>query len=120
MAEHEPDMILIVTISNDLHALAVQKAVRSAGTEECYIIECDRIAQRNFMSFGINYAVLDRVLTSEGFHVSLSDATILWLRTLTSEQLLAVDVKDDSARSMIHNDCRGGLLGFLSVCFRGK
>ena len=56
-------MILILTVMDDLHALAVQQRIRSTGYGHCYIIECDRIAQRDFLRYGIDYG-LDSPRTS--------------------------------------------------------
>ena len=113
-------MILIVTINGDLHALTVQDALRRIGHGDCLIIECDRIAQCDALSFGINYDMNDRVITSGGQLVSIGDASVLWLRTVSGHQILDRPVDDEHARAIIENDARGGLLGYLSTHFRGR
>jgi glutathione synthase/RimK-type ligase-like ATP-grasp enzyme len=113
-------VILILTFTDDLHALAVQQCVRSTGYSHCYVIECDRIAQRDFLSYGINYGWSDRVLTSDGNPVSLSDATVIWLRRITSNQILQSEVEDENAQTIIKNDCGGALTGYLATHFHGK
>src|SRR5207302_1780468 len=117
---HQAAMILILTVTDDLHALAVQQRLRSAGYTHCYIIECDRIAQRDFLSYGINYGLSDRILTSDGNSVSLSDATVIWLRRVRSNQILQLEVEDENARTVINNDCGGALTGYLATHFHGK
>lgn len=111
--------ILILTVTDDLHAIVVQRHVRAAGHPECHIVECDRIAQRDFLSYGVNYPLGDRVLTSEGCRISISDATLGWLRRARSTQVID-RVVDDEANVVINNDCRGGLSGLLAAHFRGK
>lgn len=113
-------MILILTIAEDLHALAVQERLRSTGYTQCHIVECDSIAQRNFLSYGINYDLPDRILTSDGTFVPLSSATVIWLRRVSSNQVLKYNVDDDNVRTVINNDSRGALTGFLATHFHGK
>jgi hypothetical protein len=113
-------MIVILTVAEDLHALVVQKLVRAAGFWQCHIVECDRIAQRNFLSYGINFPVDDEILTSEDRRIALADATVMWLRRIRSEQSLRVEVADEGARGVINSDCSGALTGFLSTHFHGK
>ena len=113
-------MILIVTVAQDLHALAVQKHVREAGACDCHIVECDRVAQRPGITYAIGHSVQDTVLTSEDRAVSISEAAVLWLRTIRAEQILQHPVEDETAKAIINNDCRGGLLGLLATQFAGR
>lgn len=112
-------MIVILTIADDLHALVVQRQVRESGLLDCHIIECDRIAQRSSLSYGINYPVSDEISTSEGGKICLSDATLLWFRTIRAAQDYKFAV-EGTARAIIDNDCRGALLGYLATHFHGK
>lgn len=114
------EMILIVTVANDLHALSVRDALRSAGVRDCHIIECDRIAQRDVMSYGLNCSIEDRIVSSDGEAISVSDGEVLWLRTLASDQEISTEMPDESAVTVIENDCRGALVGYLSTHFHGK
>jgi glutathione synthase/RimK-type ligase-like ATP-grasp enzyme len=113
-------MILIVTVAGDLHALVIQRALRMGGYSNCFIVECDRVAQREALSFGLNCEIADRLLTSEGRHVSVADASIIWFRTMRLHQLLDNEVDSPDARVIVDNDCRGGLMGLLLTQFRGK
>jgi glutathione synthase/RimK-type ligase-like ATP-grasp enzyme len=118
--DHQAAMILILTVTDDLHALVVQQRLRSAHYSHCYIIECDQIAQRDFLSYGINYGLSDRILTSDGNPVALSDATVIWLRRARSNQILKLEVEDENARTVINNDSGGALTGYLATHFHGK
>jgi glutathione synthase/RimK-type ligase-like ATP-grasp enzyme len=113
-------MIVIVTVAQDLHALAVQERVRALGWPDCHIVECDRIAQRSSVTYSIGYSAPDRILTSEGQTIRVSEAKVLWLRTIRSSQILQHHVEDENAAALINNDCRGALLGLLATHFHGK
>jgi glutathione synthase/RimK-type ligase-like ATP-grasp enzyme len=110
--------ILIVSVAEDLHALTVQREVRESDAAECHIIECDRIAHRDSLSYGIGHDVTDRAVTSEGRSVRVSDAAVLWLRTIGPRQVVERQVSEDAA-IVIDNDCRGGLSGLLESRFKG-
>ena len=112
-------MIVIVTIADDLHALTVQHSLREHGYQDCHIIECDRIAQRRALTYGLNFDASDHIVTSSGDRISLSNATVLWLRTIATQQTLQREVEDDRSRALIDNDCRGALLGYLETHFKG-
>jgi hypothetical protein len=113
-------MIVIVTVAQDLHALAVQERVRALGWPDCHIVECDRIAQRSSVTYSFGYSAPDRILTSEGQAICVSEAKVLWLRTIRSSQILQHPVEDENAAALINNDCRGALLGLLATHFHGK
>jgi glutathione synthase/RimK-type ligase-like ATP-grasp enzyme len=113
-------VIVIVTATNDLHALVVQQELRKAGVGQCHIIECDRIAQRASLTYGVAYDIEDEIITSEGLSIALSQAAVLWLRRTRANQILDFPVADDSAREIINNDSRGGFTGLLATHFKGK
>lgn len=114
-------VIVIATAADDLHARIVKESVRSIrGHPECHIVECDRLSQREGVTYGVNYAVTDRVLTSERSIVSISDANIVWFRRTSPRQRLDLVVENEAARSLIDNDCRGALNGLLTTHFHGK
>jgi glutathione synthase/RimK-type ligase-like ATP-grasp enzyme len=113
-------MIIIVTVAQDLHAVAVQQHVRASGWPHCHIVECDRIAQRPCITYSIGDSTPDKILTSEDQTVRISDANVVWLRTIRSNQILQHPVEDETASAIINNDCRGALLGLLATHFRGK
>lgn len=113
-------MILITTATQDLHALLIQKTVRSMGFNDIHIIEIDRIAQRDFLSFGVNYATSDRVLTSEEKSVSISNSSVLWLRRTRANQILTHPLDCPDSETIISNDSRGGLTGLLNTHFKGR
>jgi glutathione synthase/RimK-type ligase-like ATP-grasp enzyme len=113
-------MIIIVTVAQDLHALAVQERIRASSSLDCHIIECDTVAQRASLTYSIGYFSPDSVLTSENQPIRVSNATVLWLRTVRSKQILRRPVENEIAAAIISNDSRGALLGLLATHFNGK
>jgi glutathione synthase/RimK-type ligase-like ATP-grasp enzyme len=114
-------MIVIVTATNDLHAIAIQGRVREFGYQDCHIVECDRLAQGDnvFYAIGLD-ADRDRVKTSEGIDISISQAELIWLRRLRANQVLARPLTQEEGYEIVNNDCRGALSGLLATKFRGK
>jgi hypothetical protein len=114
-------MILIVTATDDLHAVAVAQRVRQLGYRDINIFECDRIAQRRSLSYRVDSSgKTDKLLTLEGNEISIADVNVIWLRRIRANQQLVVPVVEDAAGEIINNDCRGGFSGFLSTKFTGK
>jgi glutathione synthase/RimK-type ligase-like ATP-grasp enzyme len=72
------------------------------------------------LTYGVNYPFQDEVLTSEGLHISISDAAVVWLRRGRANQAMELAVADATASSLIDNDCRGGLSGLLATHFDGS
>jgi hypothetical protein len=113
-------MILIVTAHSDLHGLEIQRQIRLLGRTDCHIVECDRIAQREAISYELGDVHEGRVLTSEGAQILVSDALALWLRRISGTQILTPPVEDERAVSVINNDCRRALAGLLVTHFVGR
>ena len=114
-------MIVIVTATQDLHALAIQDRIRRHGYKECHLIECDRVAQRDSILYavGVDYG-LDRVVTSEDKSLALSQASTIWLRRLRAKQILPHPLKPEEGQEIVNNDCRGALSGLFALKFKGK
>lgn len=112
-------MILILTIDDDLHGLAVQACLRSRGLQ-CHLIASDNLANAERLSIMIGDE-LTRVelATSEGRKISPQDAEVLWLRRPKALQQLNGLVFPDHQRNLINNDTNGALSGALQIQFRG-
>jgi len=59
-------------------------------------------------------------VTSDGDWVDLSSFKVLWLRRPRSHQVIKYPVADEDSKTIIENDCSGGLRGLLAASFRGK
>jgi len=113
-------MILIVTISGDLHALRIQQVLRDRGFGECHILECDRLATDCRVSATLGANPTAEVVLADGTRINVREIDLIWWRRVRADQELAdMDVTPD-ARILINNDCRGALTGILTAAFRGK
>lgn len=115
----EKVMILIVTIDDDLHGLAVQSALRSRNVD-CHIFATDVMVGRETMSNRIGAPDACSVVTTEGIRINPASASVIWLRrpkALQREDLLAAF--DFPQRSLINNDSNGALNGLLQSTFGG-
>jgi glutathione synthase/RimK-type ligase-like ATP-grasp enzyme len=112
-------VILIATIGDDLHAQMVKALIDRRGLHCCRILELDRIAQRETLTYGIGYATSDRLLDSSGEVTSVSEAKVLWLRRVPGQQRLLEPLGDAYQRRVVDGDCRSGVLGLLKTHFRG-
>ncbi|MDQ0904827.1 hypothetical protein QFZ22_000812 [Streptomyces canus] len=119
-------MILAVSVRDDLHALAVQHAVRSRGERDFHIVESDTIAGRPSLSWyshsdeGANGNQTATLLTSEGVAVAPEEAAVLWWRRPRADQEIAAHAGSTHERSLVNNDCRGALGGILAAAFDGQ
>src|SRR5688572_7109357 len=112
---------LIVSQADDLHALAVQAAVRRRGFG-CHIIESDHLSGRE----SINFVLRSRrcgaaaVRTSEGEVLDVASVAAIWWRRFKAAQHLSMGNLSDAQSSLISNDCFGALVGSLQNAFRGR
>jgi glutathione synthase/RimK-type ligase-like ATP-grasp enzyme len=114
-------MILIVTFAEDIHALAVQRAVRSRNGCGCDIVEVNRIARRESISLRLRKETCSGFsITSEGKWVDLSEFRAVWLRRpyILQDSISNTDTSETSA--LIDNDCSGALQGLLLSAINGK
>jgi hypothetical protein len=114
-------MIIIVTVQNDLHAIAVQGRIRQLNYPQCHIVECDRIAQGNNIYYTVGaFDGADRIRTSEGNAIQISKASLIWLRRARANQVLNSPLSKEDGYEIVNNDCRGALSGYLAIKFKGK
>ena len=113
-------MILIVSTSDDLHALEVQRRLASYKSGVCSIIAVDRVGGEEVFSYrcppnskGNTFRNLD------GDLINISDVGLLWLRRPNSEQS-EIKAANPLAAEVINNECRGALAGLLRCYFEGK
>lgn len=121
-------MILAVTVHDDLHAIAVQHAVRGRGHTGFHIVECDMVGGRQGLSWRSHGDAEDvgsgsaaaTVLTSEGLVVDPREAAVLWWRRPRADQEITAHAGSTHERSLVNNDCRGALGGILASAFQGQ
>ncbi|MCB5166464.1 hypothetical protein LG634_16660 [Streptomyces bambusae] len=87
-------MILALSFREDLHAIAVRRAVRARGVD-CHIVECDAVSGRPGLSWQLTGApdgsgAPAAVPTSEGRTVAPAEAEVLWWRRARADQQLTM------------------------------
>ncbi len=113
-------MILIITISDDIHALAVQHVLAQRGYNNCHIFECDRISSEHQVHWRADsQAHVGRLQKGDGTQINVADIELIWWRRVRADQELDEPPDDINHVSLINNDCRGALNGILSSCFKG-
>jgi hypothetical protein len=115
-------VIVILSSRGDLHAVAVQGWMRKLGYLRCHIVECDSIAQGDNLYFNIGPVERksDRITTSEGLQISISDCKVIWLRRFRANQIITHSLTKDDSYDIINNDCRGAVSGYFSTRFTGR
>jgi len=113
--------VLIVTISDDLHALSVQAALR-ARSVQCNIVESDRLSGEEALSLTINCRGLSnaRVRTSEGTLLEIAACGVIWWRRPKALQQIDASALSEHQMGLINNDCTATLIGMLEGSFGGK
>jgi hypothetical protein len=100
-------MIVIVTTRGDLHAVAIHGRIKALGYQDCYIVECDYRAQGNFIYYTVGIeGGRDRINTSDGRNIAISDASVIWLRRFRANQILAYPLIKEELYDLVNSDCR--------------
>jgi hypothetical protein len=113
--------ILIVSQSDDVHALSIKSAVLDQGFKDCFFIETDKISGNKVLSMRISRSgTRGEVHDSEGNLVSVCEARVLWMRGLSPTQRLSAGQSDPGSRELIDNDCGGAASALFDTCFKGS
>jgi hypothetical protein len=111
--------ILIVTSSEDLHALSVQAALRRRRIP-CAILETDELSGNESLSFSIGQRFDGNIRSSEGIGIPLASVGVVWWRRPKAPQQVDESSLTGDQISLINNDCIATLVGLFENCFRGK
>ncbi len=114
-------MIVVVSIKDDLHALAVQDRIRSTSDRPCHVIESDDLID----SSGFDWARPDadgagRIVlpTRGGVPVDLADARVVWWRRASFPQIGEEEAYSDR-NAFLSGEWRSALLGAFLTGFTG-
>jgi hypothetical protein len=113
------NVILTVSIENDLHTMAIQQAAVRRGYESFHVVNCDRISGRSSLSWHSHENPHGTVVTSDGSRIAVDQLSVLWLRRFRADQESEGLIASDHQRRLVNNDCRGALAGILGASFRG-
>jgi hypothetical protein len=111
----------IVTIKNDLHALAVSTAFKNRYGFRCDVIEADCLADTGGLNWSPDDPNAPGVLPNrDGSSVHVASLDVVWWRRFFYNQIaLPADVSDPTAIDVITGDCRVSAMGVMLSDFRG-
>jgi hypothetical protein len=115
----EQRRIAILSLSNDLHALAVRKKLEDKYGVACSIIETERVS----CGSGLTWSSADRypptLQAMNGEQVNVRDIDVVWWRRINAPQRVPPDITEPGHLDFISNDCREAVLGLLLNEFAG-
>ncbi len=116
-----PTRIAIVTITDDLHALAIQAHLRELPDTVCDVIEVDRIADHSAMSWSTDIEGYSSAIpTRDAGPMNPDDYQAIWFRRSNHSQVAAKDLADPVAAEIVNSATPRALLGTLIDGFRGR
>ena len=110
--------ILIVTIADDFHALAVQAEIQRGGQAECDIVEWNHLGGVGAMRW--NERSAGSIRCHSGRMISLDAVDVIWWRRTNSPQSLCSSVDNAISADLIQRDCQAALMGLFTTSFVGK
>jgi len=112
--------ILIVTIENDLHALAVRSELEKRNSARPYLLEVDRLNAGYGLSWELSGRIAGQLRFPSGDLLDLREIDLIWWRRSRAEQRLDVKYDREGYIDLINQDWRGSLLGALTTLHRGQ
>lgn len=114
-------MILIISSSNDLHAIAIANSINRRKRAKCAIFPVDQIAESEAISFPISGSASLSVIAQNGRRVRINprDVSVVWWRRPLSNQALSAG-HPPRTKKLIENECRSAFVGTLLAQIRGK
>jgi glutathione synthase/RimK-type ligase-like ATP-grasp enzyme len=109
----------IVTVEDDLHALAVKQALEERHGVDCAIVESDALADSGGLSWSEQHRSTAILPARDGGEVDVGGLDVIWWRRFNGDAKIPSDVSDPAAIDVITNDCRATLLGILLTEFHG-
>ncbi|MET9414300.1 hypothetical protein ABZY03_08935 [Streptomyces klenkii] len=106
--------VLIVSNTNDLHALAVRRELAARGFP-VHLLACDRLRDHP-LTFGFGS---EPVLETEGGRVETAGVSTVWWRRPSLDQRLPEGALDENQAHFVHTNCKATLRSFLRGSFTG-
>jgi hypothetical protein len=111
--------IAVVTVSLDLHALAVRHELEERLGVGCSIVETDRLPGRGALSWSNDEGFPTVLPTDRAGTVTVEELDVIWWRRANTPPAVPPEVTDGAHRDLVRNDCQASLLGVLLSRFRG-
>jgi hypothetical protein len=119
-------VIVVVSIKDDLHALAVQDRIRSTSDQPCHVVESDDLIDSSGFDWASDCAgpqarglAATLVPTRDGVPVDLRDARVAWWRRASFPQIGEDEAYSDQ-NAFISGEWRAALLGAFLTGFKGQ
>jgi glutathione synthase/RimK-type ligase-like ATP-grasp enzyme len=113
--------IAIVTITDDLHALAIQAHLRELPDTVCDVIEVDRIADHSAVSWSTDvHGYPSAIPTRDAGTMNPDEYQAIWFRRSNHSQAAAKDLADPVAAEIVNAATPRALMGTLIDGFRGR
>src|ERR1700760_4401953 len=114
-------MIGILTVNEDIHALAVMRELTRRSYTECRIIPVNKIRTAYQLSIKIGVdGARAKITMNDGSEIQASDIDVLWLRRPRADQLDTPENELSSTSDLINNECRGAMSGLLGTSIQGR
>jgi len=104
-------VILVVTFSDDIHALALQWQLNARRNHSCHVLEVDRLPHTGRLSWSTHNQGHPQVLVRGGHLLDVRTVTAIWWRRL--HMIAATSGTNRVASNIITNDSRAALEGML-------
>lgn len=113
--------IALLSIKDDLHALAVQQGLARYENVVCHVVETNQICANSNLSWSnVAQSEFSGILsTNNGDSIRVSDLNLIWWRRAYHRQNLPSYITDPLYVDLIDNDCGTSLLGLLLNEFSG-
>jgi hypothetical protein len=111
--------VAIVSVEGDLHALAVEAALRESRRVAVHLLQVDRLCNTSLAAWTFPKS-RPRIRDSRGNEVPLDELGAVWWRRTGAPQKLDDVPYDEAQRDLIDNDWRAFFKGTLLTAHRGR
>jgi glutathione synthase/RimK-type ligase-like ATP-grasp enzyme len=102
----------ILSVENDLHAIAIQAALHDRFGVDCHFVQTDRLCGSSGLCWSSSNTYAPTLLTASGHPVDVRALDLIWWRRANQIQIPR-DIHDPAQVDLITNDCRQALVGLL-------
>lgn len=110
--------IAMLSTAGDLHALAIQDALRRFDDVTCSIVETNRVSGSDMLSWSLDDTPAT-VPSTDGSALIVSDLDLIWWRRIEFPQLTPAPLSEPAHMDLVNNDSDAALLGALLTAFGG-
>ena len=103
--------IAILTIRDDIHALAIQKEFENYKDVKCSIIETDQITKNTGLCWSNLYKFPSTLPSGDRDHIKVKNIDVIWWRRIYYPQQISSSITDPAHIDLINRDCRDTLFG---------